>query len=58
MKAWADLTVDEQLALRLEYQAYLDTLPPTCSMDDKISAFVNWLAEREVSFSREDLSRK
>lgn len=58
MKAWKELTADEQLKLRLDYQAHLDTLPPTCSLDDKVSAFARWLAQRDVAFSAGDLSRK
>ncbi|MCB1355997.1 MAG: hypothetical protein KDK53_05695 [Maritimibacter sp.] len=58
MKAWAELTAAEQLALREAYQAHLDTLPPTCSMDDKVTAFANWLADRDVAFSLKDVSRK
>lgn len=58
MKTWHDLSSDEQLQLRLDYQAYLDSLPPTCSLDDKVAAFAMWLAERDVSFSAEDLRRK
>ncbi|MEJ1992493.1 MAG: hypothetical protein P8X50_12565 [Maritimibacter sp.] len=58
MRAWGDLTSEEQLELRLAYQAHLDSQPRTCSMDDKISAFANWLVAREVLFSREDLSRR
>lgn len=58
MKAWKDLSSDEQLRLRLDYQAYLDTLPPTCSLDDKVSAFAKWLAEKDVAFSAEDLRRR
>jgi len=58
MKPWHDLTSDEQLKLRLDYQAHLDSLPPTCSLDDKVTAFAKWLAERDVAFSMKDLSRK
>jgi len=58
MKAWKDLGAEEQLQLRLDYQAHLDQLPPTCSLDDKVSAFARWLAERDVSFSLEDVSRR
>ena len=58
MKAWTELTADEQLQLRLDYQAHLDSLPPTCSLDDKVTAFAKWLAERDVRFSLDDLSRK
>lgn len=58
MKAWSELSADEQLRLRLDYQAHLDRLPPTCNLDDKVTAFARWLAERDVRFSSEDLSRK
>lgn len=58
MKAWKALSAEEQLALRLDYQAHLDTLPPSCSLDDKVTAFAKWLATRDVAFSAEDLSRK
>lgn len=58
MKAWSDLTAQEQLDLRMAYQSHLDSQPPTCSMDDKVTAFANWLASRDVSFSQADVSRK
>lgn len=58
MKAWNDLSADEQLQLRLAYQAYLDQLPPTCNLDDKVAAFAGWLADRDVSFSLQDVSRR
>lgn len=58
MKDWAELSADEQLQLRLDYQAHLDSLPPTCNLDDKVTAFAKWLAERDVRFSFDDLSRK
>ena len=58
MKAWTDLTAEAQLVLRVAYQAHLDAQPPTCSMDDKVTAFADWLAHRDVSFSQADVSRK
>ena len=58
MKAWADLTAAEQLELRIAYQAHLDAQPPSCSMDDKVTAFANWLALRDVRSSHEDVSRR
>lgn len=58
MTPWSDLTSDEQLQLRLAYQAHLDSLPPSCSLDDKVSAFAAWLAARDVAFSIEDVSPK
>lgn len=58
MRPWGDLTAEEQLQLRLDYQAHLDSLPPSCSLDDKVTAFAKWLAERDVGFSLEDVSRR
>lgn len=58
MQAWGELTAEEQLKLRLDYQSHLDSLPPTCSLDDKVTAFAKWLAGRGVAFSHEDLSRR
>ena len=50
MRAWAGLNPDEQLRLREQYGHYLDTLPPTCSLDEKNERFSRWLAERGVDF--------
>lgn len=58
MRAWKDLSEAEKLQLRMDYQAHLDSLPPTCSLDDKVSAFAEWLASRDVAFSIEDVSPK
>ena len=44
---WNDLSQDEQLAVREEYGHYLDSLPPTCSMETKIERFRTWLRERK-----------
>lgn len=56
MTPWSDLTPERQLQLRMDYQAHLDSLPPTCSLDDKVSAFAAWLASCDVAFSIEDVS--
>lgn len=58
MTPWSELTPEKQLQLRMDYQAHLDSLPPTCSLDDKVSAFAEWLASRDVAFSIEDVSPK
>ncbi len=50
LRDWAALSADEQLALREAYGHYLDTLPPTCSLQTKIDRFRHWLAERGVHF--------
>jgi len=55
---WHQLDAREQLQLREAYGHYLDSLPPTCSLDDKVSAFANWLASRDVAFSIDDVSPK
>jgi hypothetical protein len=50
LKEWDDLSPQEQLALREAYGHYLDTLPPTCSMDEKNERFRLWLAEQGVNY--------
>jgi hypothetical protein len=50
LKPWADLSPEEQLALREAYGRYLDTLPPTCDLEVKLDRFRAWLAERGVRF--------
>jgi hypothetical protein len=58
LKPWAALTADEQLAFQTAYQSDLDRQPKTCSLDEKVNRFAAWLADRGVSFSADDLSRK
>ena len=47
LRNWDTLGTDEQLAIREEYGHYLDSLPPTCSMDSKIERFARWLREQK-----------
>jgi hypothetical protein len=47
LKDWNDLDPDEQTAIRVEYGHYLDSLPPTCSMETKIERFRRWLREEK-----------
>ncbi len=49
-RSWDDLSADEQTALRVEYGHYLDTLPPTCSLEEKERRFALWLGERGIGF--------
>lgn len=51
LRDWHSLTPDEQVALQEEYGRYLDTLPPTCSLETKIERFNRWLAERGVHYA-------
>jgi hypothetical protein len=50
MREWDSLEAAEQLRLREAYGHYLDTLPPTCSLDAKNARFQRWLAERGIVF--------
>lgn len=48
---WDRLDSERQLALRVAYGEYLDTLPPTCSLEEKDPRFARWLAEQGVFLS-------
>lgn len=58
LRPWAELSLDERLALQRDYQAELDTQPLTCSLDEKMARFTAWLADRGVSFTMDDLRRR
>ena len=47
LRDWNSLDSDEQTAIRVEYGLFLDTLPPTCSLETKIERFRNWLREHK-----------
>jgi hypothetical protein len=49
--SWEKLSSEKQLALRNEYGHYLDSLPPTCSLETKVERFRLWLEERGVSYT-------
>ncbi|MET0026762.1 MAG: hypothetical protein ABW101_03930 [Candidatus Thiodiazotropha sp.] len=51
---WTSLDQEQQLKLREAYGHYLDTLPPTCSLDMKIARFKEWLARQGIRFEMED----
>ena len=53
MIEWESLDRDEQIKLREEFGYYLDSLPPTCSLDMKIARFNEWLSDRGISFEKE-----
>ena len=55
MRRWSDLSEDEQLDLRMAYDRASGTVPGTCSIDQKIQRFTDWLAGQGVSYSAEDL---
>jgi hypothetical protein len=50
-RSWESLDGAEQTRLRVEYGHYLDSLPPTCSLEEKNLRFARWLAERGVHYT-------
>lgn len=53
MNEWEDLDRDEQIRLREAFGYYLDSLPPTCSLDMKIAQFKAWLSEQNIHIEME-----
>ncbi len=51
MRSWHELTPREQLDLREAYGHYLDSLPPTCDMTEKVERFRRWLADQGVEYT-------
>jgi hypothetical protein len=47
LREWGLLEHEEQTAIRIEYGRYLDSLPPTCSMETKIERFRSWLRQEK-----------
>ncbi|WP_148259260.1 hypothetical protein [Polymorphum gilvum] len=54
---WSDLDEARQTELLAAYQADLDALPPTCSLETKVERFARWLAGRGIGFSMDDVGR-
>jgi hypothetical protein len=50
LEDWGDLSPERQLALREAYGRYLDQLPPTCDLEQKVERFRAWLATQGVRF--------
>ncbi len=46
LKPWRSLSSEQQVQIQVEYGHYLDSLPPTCSLETKIERFQHWLVER------------
>ena len=47
LRDWRSLDAEAQTAVRIEHGHYLDSLPPTCSLETKIERFRNWLRDKE-----------
>lgn len=48
---WDELAEATRLRLLEEYGHWLDTLPPTCSPEEKNARFAAWLAARGVAWT-------
>jgi hypothetical protein len=53
---WSDLPPQRRTELQIAYQAELDALPPTCSLETKVERFARWLADQGVAFTMDDMS--
>ncbi|WP_370254219.1 hypothetical protein [Nioella sp.] len=58
MTRWSDLSPEAQLALRMAYDKATGTMPGTCSLEDKIQRFSDWLAGQGVAYGAEDLPER
>ena len=47
---WELLSSKEQTELRVRYGHYLDTLPPTCSLETKNERFRQWLLSAGIAY--------
>ena len=50
LRSWQELSPQEQCELREAYGHYLDSLPPTCDMAEKVERFSRWLADQGVEY--------
>ncbi len=50
LRPWESLDPQEQTDLREAFGHYLDTLPPTCSLDQKVERFRSWLQNHGVDY--------
>ena len=48
--SWDTLSSDRRVKLREEYGYYLETLPPTCSLETKVEQFRRWLEKKGVAY--------
>jgi hypothetical protein len=47
---WEPLSAERQLELRQQHGHYLDSLPPTYSLETNIERFRHWLHQRGVLY--------
>lgn len=54
MTDWRQLERAQQIRLREAFGHYLDTLPPSCSLDMKIARFQDWLNQRGIRYDHDE----
>lgn len=55
MTRWTELTPERQMDLRAAYEVEMAKQGATCSLDEKVVRFANWLAPQGIAFGMEDL---
>lgn len=50
MIEWERLDKQEQVRLRDAFGHYLDTLPPSCSLDMQSARFQEWLSQKGIRY--------
>ena len=50
LRPWKTLDPEEQTDLRVVFGHFLDTLPPTCSLERKVERFRSWLQNHGVDY--------
>lgn len=57
LKPWSALSQDERIRLQADYQSVLDCETGTCSFAMKLSRMQQWLAERGISITEDEIRR-
>ena len=58
MIPWRNLDPVRQAALRDAYAEAMSKQTATCSLDEKVARFAEWLAPQGISFTEDDLPRR
>ncbi|WP_157771565.1 hypothetical protein [Thioclava nitratireducens] len=57
MTRWKELSPERQMDLRAAYDIEMARHTNTCSIDEKIARFAEWLAPQGVAFGMEDSAK-
>ncbi|KFE35897.1 hypothetical protein [Thioclava atlantica] len=58
MIRWKDLSAERQMDLRAAYEIEMAKQSKTCSLDEKVARFAEWLAPQGIAFDFEDLAAR